>query len=138
MVVVKVIGLDQLKELSKNLDLLSPDVVGIAKRGSAYAKSIAPKKTGDLKRGIRYFGSNAKGESTIRSGLPGGSNTRKRPYHIWFHDYNFVKAPNGDGGYKLSSGVFAPKSGIPNYMDVTAKNVSQWVDEDINNKLKKL
>jgi len=138
MVTVKVIGLNELSELAQQLGDVAPNVRDIAKDGSKYAKSIAPKDKGDLRNGIRYISAD-KSKAIIRSGLPGGANSvRQRPYHMWFHGFTFVKAPDGQGGYNLLSGIYSPKTGKPNYMFLTADKVSQDIDKQTKQKLDNL
>lgn len=143
MVTVKVIGLSELNKLSEQLTEVKPDVKKIVKEYGVYAKNIAPKSSGALRQGIRWFSTENKG--TIRSGLPNHKDNRNRPYHAWMHGYSFVKGPDGKG-YDLSKGwrnwktgkMSYIKSGVPNYMEVTAEKLSKDIDNKIINKLNKL
>lgn len=142
MVTIKVKGLPELNELSEQLKDVKISPKQVVSEYGVYAKNIAPKATGALQNGIRWFSTETQG--TIRSGLPNHPDKRNRPYHMWMQgntsEFNFttIKAPNGDGGYDLSTGKYSPKSGKPNYMVLTARKLDLDIDKLIKAKLAKL
>lgn len=108
--------------------------------GERIAKALAPYKTGRLKEGIYSRVYNDK--AIIRSGVPGPF-----PYHLWvnqtspfkilkFRKRNKYFATPQDVAYGQPAisrwGNLTNWTGMPGYMDVTAKVVSQHLVNKIN------
>ena len=89
------------KRIAKELPLeVNKAGHAVGKFGKAYAKAIAPEKTGSLKDAITYT---SKGNTTIiSSGVPNNPDGRSRAYNKIMHN--------------LKTAKYAPKSGEPEFM----------------------
>jgi len=129
---------------SKNIDLVrKKDFTEIIiNKAYDYARNLAPHDTGALKNAIQKI--IQKNSGRVRLVQPSHRDGRNRPYHMWFHG---IKAPSPTGknsagrGYDLRSRNNRPKSGIPNFMDLTydymESQTTKSIQEQVSQMFKK-